>query len=182
VGAAVILALAFKTFPEVATLNFKKDRTETMLFEAYSKIQSNNLPYSYAVVNAIPYFGFSEKSHYYYTYDYFNNAYIDLDRRYSRNNINPNYPGNDPNMVLPEAMFVFVYNEIEERNLGKKGISKEQRDLTMQRIELLKLKGRNVELYYQSNNFKVYEIVNREKATTLMNFYINESTTTTRSI
>ncbi len=167
VGATVILALTIITFPEVASLNFEKNKTENMVFEAYSKIQSNNLPYSYAVVNAIPYYGFSENSHYYYNYEYFNKTYIDRDRRNSRYNLNSEYSTLNPDMILPESLFVFVYNEADESELGKKGISKEQRDLTIERIELLELKGRNVELYFHNNNFSVYQIVNREKATNI---------------
>ncbi|PRX42828.1 hypothetical protein SAMN05878281_0929 [Salegentibacter salegens] len=167
IGTLVITVLTISTFPPVATLNFQDKKVENMVFEAYSKIQSGNLPYSYAVVNALPYFSFSKNSHYYYNYDYFNNTYIERDRRFNRYKDNLPYLQNNPDIILPETMFVFVYKDLKEKNLAKKAIVDKQRDLTLERIELLKLKGRNVELYYQNANLEVYQIENRERSSNI---------------
>ncbi|PKD16979.1 hypothetical protein APR41_05945 [Salegentibacter salinarum] len=167
IGTIIIAVLTISTFPRVATLNFKENKTENMVFEAYSKIQSGNLPYSYAVVNALPYFSFSKNSHYYYNYDYFNNTYIERDRRFNRYKDNLQYLQNNQDIILPETMFVFVYKQIQESNQGKKAVVEKQRDLTLERIELLKLKGRNVDVYYEDRNLEVYQIENRERASNI---------------
>ncbi|MBZ9631863.1 hypothetical protein LB465_13825 [Salegentibacter sp. LM13S] len=167
IGASVIAALTFLTFPPVATLNFEESKTENMIFEAYSKIQSDNLPYSYAVVNALPYFSFSKNSHYYYNYDYFNNTYIERDRRFNRYKDNLQYLQNNPDIILPETMYVFVYEDKKESKVAMQKIISKQRDLTIERIELLELKGRNVGVYYEDKNLKVYQIENRERASNI---------------
>jgi len=167
VGTLVITALTVSTFPRVATLNFQEKKTENIVFEAYSKIQSANLPYSYAVVNALPYFRFSKNSHYYYNYDYFNSTYIERDRRFNRFKDNLEYLQNNQDIILPETMFVFVYKDLKETNPARKVIVDKQRDLTLDRIELLKLKGRNVELYYQDTKLEVYKIENQERSSNI---------------
>jgi len=167
IGSIVITVLTIFTFPSVATLNFKENKTENVVFKAYSKIQSQNLPYSYAVVNALPYFSFSRNSHYYYNYDYFNNTYIELDRRFNRYKNNLEYLQNNPDIILPETMYVFVYKDIQEANQAKKAIVEKQRNLTLERLELLKMKGRDVDVYYEDETLEVYQIENRERASNI---------------
>jgi len=167
IGALVITTITIATFPRVATLDFKGNKTENMVFEAYSKIQSRNLPYSYAVVNALPYFSFSKNSHYYYNYDYFNSTYIDRDRRFNRYKRDEQYLQSNPDIILPETMFVFIYKDVKESNPTKKAVVEKQRDLTLERIELLQMKGRNIKTYYEDTNLKVYQIENRERASNI---------------
>ena len=166
-GSVVILALAIFTFPPSATLNFDSEKTENVVFEAYSKIQSANLPYTYAVVNSLPYFSFSNNSHYYYNYDYFNDSYIARDRRFHRYKNNQQYLQSNPDIILPETMFVFIYKNLEESNVAKKEIFKSQQALALERINLLKAKDRNVNIYYESEDLKVYQIENRERASNI---------------
>ena len=159
-GAVVIIGLAIFTFPPSASINFQANKTENAVFEAYSEIQSANLPYSYAVVNSLPYFSFSKNSHYYYNYDYFNKSYIQRDRRFHRYKNNAQYLQNNPDIILPETMFVFIYNNLEESNVRKGESLKKQQAIAQERINLLKAKNRNVNVYYESNSLKVYQIEN----------------------
>jgi hypothetical protein len=157
----VIAALVLFTFPPAASLNFETDKTKNLVFEAYSKIQSRHLPYSYAVVNSSPYSSFSKNSHYYYDYDYFNNRYISRDRKFNRYKDDALYLSSNPNVILPQVLFVFIYNNIEESNLTKKEKIKSKQNLAQQRIDLLKSKGRDVGIYYQNEDLKVYRIINK---------------------
>ncbi|SKB34732.1 hypothetical protein SAMN05660776_0593 [Salegentibacter holothuriorum] len=166
-GAAVILGIAIFTFPSSATLNFEANKTENNVFEAYSKIQSENLPYSYAVVNSLPYFSFSNNNHYYYNYDYFNETYIQRDRKFNRYKNNEDYLQNNPDIILPETMFVFIYKNLRENNRGRKGEFKTQQLLTQERIDLLEAKGRAVKVYYKTNLLEVYQIANRPRASNI---------------
>lgn len=161
IGALAITTLVFFTFPTAASFNFETDKTKNLILEAYSKIQSRHLPYSYAVVNSSRYSSFSKNSHYFYGYDYFNNKYIPRDRTFNRYKDDEQYLSNNPNTILPQALFVFIYNNIEETTLANKELIKNQQDLTFQRIDLLKSKGRDVGLYYQNKDLKVYRIVNK---------------------
>ncbi|WP_037314585.1 hypothetical protein [Salegentibacter sp. Hel_I_6] len=155
-GAIVMAALVFYTFPETANLNFETNKTRNLIFEAYSKIQSRHLPYSYAVVNASPYSSFSKNSHYYYDYNYFNNSYIERDRQYNRYKNDVQYLNSNPNVILPQALFVFIYN-----NPGKLESRKEQQEIALERIKLLRAKGREIGPYYKNKDLTVYRIVNK---------------------
>jgi hypothetical protein len=64
-------------------------------------------------------------------------------------------------------MFVFIYKNLEESNVAKKEIFKSQQALALERINLLKAKDRNVNLYYESEVLKVYQIENRERASNI---------------
>ncbi|CAM4037921.1 hypothetical protein [Gillisia limnaea] len=161
-GALVITALVFLTFTPATKLNYENDKTKNLIFEVYSKIQSRNLPYSYAVVNSSQYSSFSKNSHYYYGYDYFNNNYISRDRLFNRHKDDAQYLSNNPNVILPQALFVFIYTNSEKTNSMKKQLFKNQQDLTLQRINLLISKGRDVVLYYQNKDLDVYQIVNKK--------------------
>ncbi|MBI6115308.1 hypothetical protein [Salegentibacter maritimus] len=161
-GAAIILGFAIYTFPQEATFNFESNKTENNVFEAYAKIQSENLPYSYAIVNSLPYYSFSNNDHYYYNYDYFNENYIQRDRRFNTYRNNATYLLNNPDIILPETLFVFVYEDTTEKEAFKA-----QQSLTKERIELLKAKGRAVSVYYNTRLLKVYKIENRPRSSNI---------------
>ncbi|WP_133549575.1 hypothetical protein [Salegentibacter sp. 24] len=160
-GILTIGALVLFTFPGAASLNFETDKTKNLIFEAYSKIQSKHLPYSYAVVNSTPYSSFSKNSHYYYDYDYFNNRYITRDREFNKYKDDTQYLNNNPNVILPQSLFVFIYNNMEDSKFAKNEKIKDQQVIAQQRIDLLKAKGRNIDTYYQNNDLTVYQIVNK---------------------
>ena len=161
-GAAIILGFAIYTFPQEASLNFEANKTENNVFEAYAKIQSENLPYSYAVVNTLPYYSFSNNDHYYYNYDYFNESYIQRDRRFNRYKSNATYLLNNPDIILPETLFVFIYADATRNETFKA-----QQSLTKEKIDLLKAKGRAVNVYYNTRLLKVYQIENRPRSSNI---------------
>jgi hypothetical protein len=164
VGALLITALVITSFPDQTIPATQGDKTNNLVFKAYSKIQSTHLPYTYAVVNSRPYSGLSKNSHYYYDYPYFNNGYISRDRQYHRYKDQPEYLSNNPNLILPQTLFVFIYKNNKERNLAGQEMIEDQHNVTLQRIELLKAKGRDIRMYYQSEDLMVYQIVNNTGA------------------
>jgi hypothetical protein len=161
------------------------DRTPTTVLNAYDEISETYIPYTYAVVNINSAEPISTNKHFFINYDYFLDNYPRRDSIYNKNKGNPHYFKKHPEMVLPNSIFVFVYNpdEIKSGNLvGKynsivtektnldidnaeslfsEGSRKTPRLLTL--INNLNKKGREIHLYYHSDTVKVYEIVNVPK-------------------
>ena len=165
-GILVIVALFFFTFPSEAKLSLDKHNMESHVFRIYSKIQGDHLPYSYAVINTSRNSNFSKNSHYFYSYNYFNNKYIARDRTFQRYKENKSYLLAHPNLFLPEALFVFVYKN-EDDNFEKNGISEGQQEGVKKRLNLLRAKGREVNTYYDSEFLRVYQVVNKAKSSNI---------------
>jgi MFS family permease len=165
-GLLVIAALVFFTFPAEAKLTLEKNKLESHVFRIYSKIQGNHLPYSYAVINSSRNSSFSKESHYFYSYDYFNKKYIARDRAFQLYKNNESYLLDHPNLFLPEALFIFIYKK-EGDGFSKNNITEEQQETAKNRIKLLRAKGREISVYYDSEDLRVYQVVNKAKSSNI---------------
>lgn len=161
------------------------DRTPTTVLNAYDQISRSYIPYTYAVVNVNSAQLISTNKHYFINYDYFLDNYIYRDSIYNKYKGTPHYFEKHSQMVLPNSIFVFVYNpnKIKEKNLevenGHKALHKHILDIddpeslfsdgsrkapkVLAIINKLKQKGREINLYFDSDDVKVYEIVNVSK-------------------
>ncbi|WP_121665329.1 hypothetical protein [Mesonia aquimarina] len=147
---------------ETEKIPFKKNETKEPIMEAYDKLNSKHLPYSYAVVNTQNNSVISEDSHYFINYNYFNKNYIKKDSIYNSFRNVQDYFKRNPDAVLPKSTFVFLYEN--EASLGKKTkLNPNIQDRAKKNIDILKSKGRRVNVFYQGSLVKVYEIVNVPK-------------------
>jgi hypothetical protein len=126
----------------------------------------------------------STNKHYFINYDYFIDNYIYRDSVYNAHKKNEHYFQLHPKMVLPNSIFVFVYNlEKAKTNLDNETSNKTNHSYVLDIddpeslfsdgsrkapqltaiIDTLKKKGRTVKLYFNSDEVKVYEIVNVAK-------------------
>jgi hypothetical protein len=135
-------------------------KTPKMVLNAYDQITTAFIPYTYAVVNDNSAQLMSTNKHYFITYDYFLNKYLDQDFVYFKNLKNIEYLKEHPECVLPNSVLVFIY-EIEpnhdSHSFKKSSLIKNE---ILKKIKTLVQRGRLVKMIFSSNELKVYEIVN----------------------
>ncbi len=159
-GIALIMALVYFTFPKDASFENVNTEMEIEVFKAYAKIQDEHLPYSYAVVNSLQNSTFSADSHYFYSYNFFNNKYLAQDKIFQEVKNDRDYLRANPGVILPQSLFVFVYNgELEGRS--RIGLQRQDQDAVRARLDILRNKGRQVRHYFDSEALDVYIIVNQ---------------------
>lgn len=161
------------------------DRTPTTVLNAYDEISESYIPYTYAVVNDNSAQLMSTNQHYFINYDYFLDNYIYRDSIYNKNKKDPHFFQKKPQFVLPNSIFVFVYNpdKIKVGSVLGESSRKDPKNKILDIddpesffsegsrntpkllaiINKLKQKGREINLYYDSDIVKVYEIVNVPK-------------------
>ena len=160
------------------------DRTPTTVLNAYDQISRSYIPFTYAVVNVNSAELISTNKHFFINYDYFIDNYIYRDSIYNAHKKNEHYFQQHPKTVLPNSIFVFVYNlEKAKTNLENETNNKTNHSYVLDIddpeslfsdgsrkapqltaiLDALKKKGRTVKLYFNSDEVKVYEIVNVAK-------------------
>ena len=165
IGSALLLIVGtvYFTFPDDASFENVNTELETDVFKAYAKIQDEHLPYSYAVVNSLQNSAFSGNSHYFYSYNYFNNKYLEQDQVFQEVKNDKDFLRANPGVILPQSIFVFVYHG-ELENKSRKGLDKEEQLEVKKRLEKLRENGRDVQPYYESEALDVYMILNDPKS------------------
>jgi hypothetical protein len=139
----------------------ESDETPKQILDAYDKISNTYFPYSYAVVNDYTTQEMSENKHFFMNYSDFLNDYPERDSIYFKNIRNPAFLKKNPQNVIPKSVLLFVFD-------GKDSNAYSENDTLlrplMKQLELLKKRGRKIELFYGNKNFKVYEIINEPKS------------------
>jgi len=158
-----VLVIGFSTKDQLDVVPITGYTLEDQVFDAYIEIESSRLPYSYTVVNANANFVLSRGSHYYLSYSLFNSNYLERDARFNRFRKNPEYLTTHPDLILPQSVLVFVYNDDAVSNTTSRLYTSEQA-LTRERLVELKERGRSVDLIYKKPLVEVYEIINEPQA------------------
>jgi len=133
------------------------DTTPKQVLDAYDKISETYFPYSYAVVNDNTAQAISTNQHYFMSYNDFLDDYPTQDSIYFKNLKNPKFFRKNPQYVIPKSVLLFVFNGKVPEMFG------EQENISpklMQQLDMLKKRGRRVELFYDNRNVKVFEIIN----------------------
>ncbi|HEA31154.1 MAG TPA: hypothetical protein ENH91_14370 [Leeuwenhoekiella sp.] len=136
---------------------------QDQVFDAYIDIESSRLPFSYTVVNSNTNFILSKGSHYYLSYNVFNDKYLERDARFNRFRKNPEYLKMHPEVILPQSVLVFVYKDEALKNKKYK-LYEDQQVLTRKQLARLKERGRTIDLVYEKPLLEVYEIINEPQA------------------
>lgn len=135
----------------------ESDKTPRNVLEAYDKITTTYFPFSYEVVNDNSAQVISIHKHFFMNYTDFLEKYPKQDSIYFANADNPKFLKKYPQHVLPKSIMLFVFHPDKAKMYGNRGdISTE----LMRQVALLKTRGRKVELFYDHEDFKVYEIIN----------------------
>lgn len=182
-GISIVVFLLILFFIQKESLQKLKttDRTPTTVLNAYDQISRSYIPYSYAVVNVNSAELISTNKHFFISYDYFINNYKYRDSIFNAHKKDPHFFVKNPKMVLPNSIFVFVYNDLTKNNptdkskishhyvldindpesLFSEGSRNAQKVQTI--IDDLKQKGRDVNLYFSSKEVSVFELINVPK-------------------
>lgn len=139
----------------------ESDDVPKQVLQVYDKISHNYFPYSYAVVNDNSTQAISAHKHFFMNYEDFLNEYPKQDSIYFKNIKNPKFFKKNPQNVIPKSVLLFVFNSKEPSPFAENdSLSK----TLMNQMEILKKRGRKIELFYANKNFKVYEIINEPKS------------------
>lgn len=133
------------------------DTTPKQVLDAYDRISNTYFPYSYAVVNENAAQVISLNKHFFMNYSDFLYDYPTQDSIYFKNAHNPKFFKKNPQYVLPKSVLLFVFKDANPEMYGESG---DISDVLMDQLQMLKKRGRKVNLFYDNKNLKVYEIIN----------------------
>ena len=149
------------------------DELKTDVIKIYHTLASDYLPYSYAVVNKEYGQNMSKNKHHFINYTDFLENYVRRDSIYHLNKDNTEFLDQNPDYILSHSVFIFITKKDEMEtiyNLSTPGeVSKE----LISQLNILKGRGRNINLFYDDDYLAVYEIVNREKSSKLNDLIFN---------
>lgn len=159
--AALLIIAGTLYFQKDDLKNVKKsDNTPRVVLEIYAKITDDFFPYTYAVVNDNIAQTISINKHFFINYSDFLYNYSDRDSVYHANRKKPDFFKINPELVIPKSILVFVYNKtnIEKDNYFADQSQMEQ--IVMEEIEKLKRRGRDIQIYYETEYVTVYKVIN----------------------
>jgi hypothetical protein len=139
------------------------DQTPKQILNAYDKISKTFFRNSYCVVNDPAAQVISNNSHFFMNYDFFLNDYPKIDSINTKHKKEPNFLVKNPQYSLSKSVLVFVLNEKANNESNSFAENKQLQKELIANIELFKKRGRRVNLFYDSNILKVYEIVNEPR-------------------
>ena len=138
----------------------ESDPTPKQILDAYDKISQTYFPYSYSIVNDPATQVISTNKHFFMNYSYFLEDYPKIDSVYFKNKKDPKFLISHPEFGLTKSVLVFVLNEKNKKESNSLSENKYLASLLYREIDMLRKRGRKVNLFYDSNILKVYEIVN----------------------
>ena len=139
------------------------DQTPKQILNAYDKISQTFFRNSYCVVNDPAAQVISNNSHFFMNYDFFLNDYPKIDSINTKHKKEPSFLVKNPQYSLSKSVLVFVLNEKANNESNSFAENKQLQKELIANIELFKKRGRRVNLFYDSNILKVYEIVNEPR-------------------
>jgi len=160
-GFFITLVILFLSEKPLSKIPYKKNLMKEQIIQAYDRLDSKLLPYSYAVANTYQNSAIGKNSHYFIDYDFFNNGYLEQDLLYHLYKRDEDYLTKNPEIILPKSTFVFIYNE---RLLADDFLSKPTQERALEIITEIKNRGRKVNLFFDKSMIKVYEIENEPKS------------------
>jgi hypothetical protein len=136
------------------------DQTPKQILNAYDKISQTFFKNSYCVVNDPAAQVISQNSHFFMNYEFFLNDYPRIDSINTKHKKEPDFLVKNPEYSLSKSVLVFVLNEkaIDETNSFAE--NKQFQNKLIANIKMLNKRGRRVNLFYDSDILRVYEIVN----------------------
>jgi len=137
------------------------------IINVYDRMNTELLPYSYALVHNDRNARLSDGNQYFLDYKTFIDEYPERDLVYEQHKTDEYYLKNHPDIVLPQSVMVIIYEEnkvVEGENI----INRIQQQKVMDLLQILEKRGRTIKPYYKTENITVYEIINIPKSTRVM--------------
>jgi hypothetical protein len=138
-------------------------------FDAYYTIINERVPYTYATVGPELDRELAKNRHYFMNYQFFLNNYGSIDSLYQQYLTVPVELRSETEDIPPASIFLFVekppYGSIQQGILyNAQGV---MRDLEQWLVSFRELEGRKLEIYHETEETVVYEIINREGESTI---------------
>lgn len=134
------------------------------ILEAYQLINGSFIPFGYAVVNANNMLPISKGSHYFISYDEFIESYPERDSVYFEYKNDKEFLERNTQFIIPNSVLVFMYDNESSEFAAKVRVNPRTKLSVLSEMEILKSKGRDVRLFFQKDNLRIYEIINNPKA------------------
>ena len=138
----------------------ESDQTPKEILNAYDKIYQTFFHLKYSVVNDPTTEVISNNKHFFINYEFFIEDYLKRDAIYFKNKKDPNFLVKYPKYTLTKSVLVFVLNDKSKSEKNAFAANKSLNSLLIKRINELKNRGRKINLFYNTEVLKVYEIVN----------------------
>lgn len=145
------------------------DQTPKQILDAYDKIQQTFFDRTYCVVNDPATQVISTNSHFFMNYDFFLNDYSKIDSINTKNRKDPKFLVKNPQYSLSKSVLVFVLNDKNKDENNTFAINKKLKPALIKELKLLRKRGREVKLFYDSEFLKVYEVVNNPRESKVSN-------------
>ncbi len=149
------------------------DELKADILEVYDDLSSNNMPFSYAIVNQNYGQYLSKNEHHFINYSDFLQKYPVRDSVYQLKKEDKLFLEKNPDYILPESVFVFVTKTAESENKYNLATSAEMSEKVLGQINVLRGKGRKISIFYEDTYLSVYEIVNKKNASNLNDLIFN---------
>ena len=136
------------------------EETPKQILDAYDKISQTFFPLSYCVVNDPAAQVISTNKHFFMNYSFFLEEYPRIDSIYTAHKKEPKFLIKNPQYSISKSVLVFILND---KSKSENNIFSENKILNSslnKELQLLKKRGRKINLFYDSKVLKVYEIVN----------------------
>lgn len=155
--------IMYNTNQTITTRLHTTNTTHWSTLNAYTAINNSYLPYSYAVVNKNEFEYLSNEKHYFLSQKEFNKSYLKKDKLY-QNIIAKNLLSKHPNLILPNAILVFIY---------KKDLTQKSTLKSLQVLKQIKQRNRKMRQVYEDDELEVIEVINKEHASKIADLMFN---------
>lgn len=160
----LFLAGAYYSQQQLVRRAAKTGTLSKNILEAYQLINGSFIPYGYAVVNANIMLPISSGSHYFISYDEFVESYPERDSIYFEYRNDKEFLERNTQFIVPNSVLVFMYENESSEFAAKVRVNPSTKIRVLSEMETLKSKGREVRLFFEKDNLKIYEIINNPKA------------------
>lgn len=143
------------------------DQTPQQILDAYDQISKTYFPFSYAVVNDASAQIISTNKHFFINYDFFINEYATIDSVYFKHVKNKQFVIDNSKYALSKSILVFVIRKTTTNQTTLYAKNEALYPQLMAQLNVLKKRGRKINIFYKSNLLDVYEIINEPKSSTI---------------
>ncbi len=141
------------------------------VIKVYDQMNNDLLPFSYGVVNNYMNARLGDDSHFFLNYSYFSKDYILKDELFNTHKGDKAYFKKNPEHILPQSIFVFIYDNKVILDVDN-GLTLQEQKAALSTINVLKNKGRNIQIYYKTPLLTVYEIINQPESSKIIDLLL----------
>lgn len=157
--AGMIYAAVFFQQKNINSLTVSEQTPKDILY-AYDMIAKTFFQKSYCVVNDPATQVISNNSHFFMNYDFFMKEYPRIDSINTAHKKDPNFLVKNPQYSLSKSVLVFVLKKSHADEKNTFSENKYIQDELVNTIKILRTRNRKVNLFYETEVLKVYEIEN----------------------